>query len=116
MTPAERALFAPLTEGAALGPATVTSLESGNGTLIVNVRLGGTPQMFRIARTGPTTAAMHLRATGPYTVYFVEPGAGVDRATIEQTWRALEAVLATHTALPVPPNLQPCCGFNGSRA
>jgi hypothetical protein len=115
LTPGERALFAPLAEGAALGPATVTSFTAlPPGTLSVDVRFGTTPQTFRIARTTSTTRAMHLRATGPYTVYLVGPGAGTARPVIEQAWRALEAVLGRHTDLPVPPALLPCCPFNGS--
>lgn len=116
MNPAELALFAPLAVGSALGPATVVSLESGNGTLTINVTFGTTPQTFRVARVNSTTTSMHLRATGPYTVYLVGNGTGTDRASIERAWRALEAVLAHHTSAPVPSNLSPCCPFNGSAA
>lgn len=115
MTPAELALFAPLTVGAHLGAATVTGFQSGDGTLLVNVTFGSTPQIYRVARTGPFTSTAHLRATGPFTVYLVGNGTGTDQAAITQTWRALEAVLARHTSEHVPENLSLCCPFNGSR-
>jgi hypothetical protein len=116
MRPAELALFAPLTVGSRLGPATITGFQSGDGNLIVNVTFGSTPQIFRVARTGPFTATSHLRATGPFTVYLVGSGTGSNQAEIAQAWHALEAVLARHTSDHVPENLNPCCPFNGSRA
>jgi hypothetical protein len=116
MNPAELALFAPLTVGSHLGTATITSFQSGDGTLIVNVTFGSTPQIFRVARTGPFTATSHLRAIGPFTVYLVGSGTGTNQTEIAQAWRALEAVLARHTSGHVPENLRPCCTFNGSRA
>jgi hypothetical protein len=115
MNPAELALFAPLAVGSPLGPATVTSLQSGDGTLVVNVTFGSTPQTFRVARTGSFTRTAHLRAIGPFTVYLVGNGTGTDQAAITQTWHALEAVLARHTSEHVPENLSACCPFNGSR-
>jgi len=115
MSPAELALFAPLTVGSPLGPATVASFQSGDGTLIVNVTFGSTPQIFRVARTGPFTRTAQLRAIGPFTVYLVGSGTGTDQTAITQAWHALEAVLARHTSGHVPENLNPCCPFNGSR-
>ncbi len=105
----ELALFAPLTVGATLGPATVVSLDSGDGTLAVHVTFGTQAQTFRVARTAGTATSMHLRTTGPFTVYLVGDGHGTSPAAIDQAWHALEAIVARHTTETLPPDLRPCC-------
>lgn len=106
MTPAERTLFAPLTEGSTLGPATVVHMEGlRNGMLTVSARVGTVTQTFRIARAEGSPIALH--PVGPYTLYMLDGGAGWGRSIIEPTWRALDNVLRTHLDLPVPAGLLP---------
>jgi hypothetical protein len=114
VTPAELAILAPLTAGSALGPATIRNFEMYGGALTVNVTLNGASYTFRIAHTTSLTQQMHLRATGPYTVYLVGTASGPNQAAINQAWHALESALARNSSVPVPPGLSPCCPFNGS--
>jgi hypothetical protein len=105
ITPAELAILAPLTVGSTLGPATVTRLEGmRNGALSVHVRIGSVSQTFRIAKA---EGSRIRHVVGPYTVYMLGAGSEWGRNFIEQTWRALDAIILTNANVPVPPGMRP---------
>lgn len=105
ITPAELAILAPLTVGSTLGPATVTRIEGmRNGALSVHARIGSASQTFRIAKA---EGSRIRHVVGPYTVYMVGAGSEWGRNFIEQTWRALDAIILANANVPVPPGMRP---------
>lgn len=104
LTTAERALFAPLVEGATVGPATVVRIEGmRNGALSIQLRVRTVAQTFRVAKAEGSRVS---HPVGPYTVYMVGAGSEWTRAEMEQTWQALDAVILRNAGLPIPPGMQ----------
>lgn len=99
--PEEMALFAPLTAGSTLGPATVTAINGmRDGYLSVNVRIGSTPLTIYVTRVAD-------RETGRFSYYFM----GGSTPDIEATLTELRRVMSTHNDVPVPPDMRPFEGW-----
>lgn len=99
--PEELALFAPLTAGSTLGPATVTAINGmRDGYLSVNVRIGSTPLTISVTRVSG-------HENGRFSFYFM----GNSTPAIEATLNELRRVMAAHNDVPIPPDMRPFEGW-----